>query len=194
MHEAIQITRVPHNPRNIFFESGSELRRGRYFDSDYFDTLSIPDHLEQQKIIPADPLVGLFANEGIEIVGQVYVYDAHLPISLEIDFPDQIATYRELNRGGNMIVFGDLASDERMICSPRVAGKLFREGFRFAMEHKCSAALACVHPKHLDFYENLIGFKPVGYVKNVTGLKNAPGFLLYATPETIHKEKLRRLK
>lgn len=194
MPEAIQITRVPHNPGNVFFERGTKLKDKRFWDSDYYDSLSIPDLIENKKIIPAAPLIGLFANEGIEIVGQMYVYDAHLPVSLEIDFPEQVAMYRELNLRNNMIVFGDLASDEKMVCSPRVAGKLFREGFRFAMENGCGAALACVHPKHLNFYVNMIGFTSVGYVDNVSGLKNAPGYLLYATQNTIHKEKLRRLK
>lgn len=193
MHEAIQITRVPHNPGNVFFETGRALKDGRFEDSDYFyDTLTSTTS-GQKKIKQADPLIGLFATEGIEIVGQVYVYDAHLPITPENDFPELVARFRELHTEQSMILFGDLASDEKMLCSPRVAGKLFREGFRFAMEHSCAAALACVNPKHVAFYENLIGFIPVGYVASVTGYLNIPGVLLYATPETIKVENLRRL-
>ena len=179
------------NPANLF-KSGLGLLTERFMDSDYgcFDSSKELEH-EPETAVP--PLVGVFAVEKGSVLSQMYIYDAHKKIPMEEDFSSVLNFFRKKDFGKTIIHFGSLASAESLKNNRRIIGSIFKEGFNFAEEISFTRAFACVHPKHVRFYEHIIGFRTIASVNCVTGLEKAPGVLMDETPNTVNTDYIKRM-
>lgn len=184
-------TNIGRNSHRLF-TSGFCLLRERFSTSNYGD-ISAPAPLEERRVNPTKPLIGIFAIQKNTVVVQMYIYNAHMQTPVDDDFQKILKVFRRKDSRGAMIHFGSLASGEHLKTNPRVIGKVLREGFEFAKEIRFDRAFACVHPKHVDFYKSMIGFRQLAAVKCITGLQNAPGVLMDATPSSLNFKNLLRL-
>lgn len=192
-----------HIPISEYLASGFNLLTKRYKDSGYGDSnfldISIPAPLErdtQATETPSDPpIVNLLAIKDGEAVAQLCIFDAHetTPIDNEDKFQPILSIFRKKNRGKDMLYFGRMASHEDYANDMRLIGGLMHTGAIFALERECSMTIAVVNPKHARFYHNVFGFNELGRVNCMSGMKDAPGVLLYVTPAMLKKDKLNRL-
>lgn len=188
--DGVKSDQIPLTPSELF-HSGFSLLTERFKESDYGD-ISSPAPLEHKRNT-SGPLVGIFATKQEEVLAQLCVYDAHLPVSIEHDFGHILSVFRQREKEQSIFYFGSLVVGKNLVHNIRVVGKLMREGFEFVIEKKFAMAFACVHPKHESFYKDFIGCRELGRVGCVSGLENAPGVFLYATPKTLNLKNLSRL-
>ena len=103
---------------------------------------------------------------GLDVAGGLYVAGL---------YPDVVGQLR--NEGRKLCEFTKLAVDEAMR-SPSILGAIFHVACMYAIEvHRCSDVLIEVNPRHVRFYERMLGFTQAAE-ERLDPEVNAPAVLL----------------
>lgn len=125
---------------------------------------------------PQPTRITLLACEHEAVIGTISVgFDS--PAGLHVDDPFGCETRRLREQGRRMCEFTTLAMDS-VVRSKRVLASLFHVAYIFAhrmMDYDC--LLIEVNPRHVRFYERMLGFRVIG-TQRLNRRVNAPAVLL----------------
>lgn len=177
-------------------DEGDQLKTDVFRDSNLID-ITIPAPLPQSH--PSTPaLVAILAvlvhvEDDIvvdtEVIGQMRIYDAHMPIpnDPEETFGDILNRYRSDFSNQMMVYFGELATNRHKVRGTSTIKGIYREGLIYALEQECARAVATINPNRVPHYQEYMGFQPISearYMKMV----NALGVLICTSQEEINIE------
>lgn len=128
----------------------------------------------------------LTASANGEVVGTVTV-GIDCPIGLVTDqvFQEELDVYR--HRGARVCEFTKLAFDPAVRSNTAIGG-LFHLAVIYARDiRRCTELFIEVHPRHLRFYQTMLGFERLGELKTNPNVK-APSCLLHASLDYITEQ------
>jgi hypothetical protein len=141
--------------------------------------------------LPRNPFVGIYLVDETAlktfsgVTATVLGFDATQDISIENDFGTQLKRIREECRLRPAIYWGNFAS------IGNGGHKILLQALRISLEKDAHSAIIVVNPHDERIY-NRMGFVQRGFVKNVGGLKNAPGYLMVINKETLKERFVTR--